>query len=121
MSALNSSRIFHGAFELDPCPCAPVWSDQSRGTSCPVPCCLGKYRWGLISFEDKGSNHCCLSVWLGDTKGPEQFGDRGTVSMKMCTSGRAGIANLDEVSRVKYGAGVAGAHQAASLGTNFLF
>lgn len=41
--------------------------------------------------------------------------------MKMCTNGRAGIANLDEVSRVKYGVGVAGAHQAASLGTNCLF
>lgn len=47
--------------------------------------------------------------------------EQNTLSMKMCTSERAGIANLGEVSRVKSGAYTAEAHQAASLGTNFLF
>lgn len=78
MSALSSSRIFHCAFGPDPCPCAPVWSDQSKGTSCLLPCCLHNYQQGLILAEDKSKNHYCLNAWLGDTKGTEQFGDKGT-------------------------------------------
>lgn len=47
--------------------------------------------------------------------------DQNTLSMKICSGERAGIASLDEVSRVRSGACAAGAHQAASLGTKFLF
>lgn len=47
--------------------------------------------------------------------------EQNTLSMKMCMSAGAGIASLDDVSRVKNGACAVRAHQAAALGLNFLF
>lgn len=47
--------------------------------------------------------------------------EQNTLSMKMCMSEGAGIASLDDVSRVKNGVCAVRAHQAAAMGSNFLF
>lgn len=113
MSAFNSSRIFHGAFELDLCPCAPVWSDQSRAHLAQFPDAFTDISRGSFWLRTKAI------ITIVSIPGWVTPREQNTLSMKMCTSERAGIVNLDEASRAKCGACAAGAHQAASLGTNF--
>lgn len=94
VSALTSSRIFHSVFEPDPCLCAPVWSDQSRGTSYLLPSQIsaGTHFWlrikAIITIVSRPG-------WVTPREQNSLvIREQHALSMKMCT--RAGIASLGD-------------------------